>query len=48
MFETMSGFMWFFIPALALILGGIAYEDKLIALEDKVFTKIKERIEKNG
>ena len=46
MFETMSGFMWFFIPTLVLILGGIAYEEKLIALEDKVFKKIKERMKK--
>ena len=37
MFETMSSFLWFFIPTLILIIIGIIFEEKLIALESKFF-----------
>lgn len=37
MFETMSSFLWFFVPTLILILTGIIFEEKLIAFESKVF-----------
>lgn len=37
MFATMSSFLWFFIPTLILILTGIIFEEKLIALESNIF-----------
>lgn len=46
MFETMSSFLWFFIPTLILIILGIIFEEKLIAFENRVFLKIKERMNK--
>ena len=33
MFETMTGFLWFFFIGMALIVGGILFEEKLVALE---------------
>ena len=41
MFETMSSFLWFFIPALILITLGIIFEEKLIAFENKLFRAIR-------
>lgn len=41
MFETMQSFLMFFFPVLALILIGIAFEERLIALEDRVFAWVK-------
>ena len=41
MFETMSSFLWFFIPTLILIILGIIFEEKLIWLEDKIWRFIK-------
>lgn len=37
MFETMSSFLWFFIPTFLLIIIGIIFEEKLIAFESKFF-----------
>ena len=36
MFESMSGFLWFFIPSLLAICTGILCEDKLIEFENKI------------
>ena len=36
MFETMSGFLWFFIPTLIAILIGIVIEQKLIRFENRI------------
>ncbi len=41
MFETMQGFLAFFIPTLALIIIGIIFEEKLIWLEDTIWLFIK-------
>jgi hypothetical protein len=41
MFETMQGFLAFFIPTLALIILGIIFEEKLIWLEDTIWRFIK-------
>ena len=41
MFETMQGFLAFFIPTLALIILGIIFEEKLIAFENKLFRAIR-------
>lgn len=46
MFETMQSFLAFFIPTLALIILGIIFEEKLIAFENSVFSKTKERMNK--
>ena len=47
MFETMTGFLWFFFIGLALIVGGILFEEKLIAWEDKhIFEPIYAKIDK--
>lgn len=37
MFETMSSFLWFFIPTLVLILTGIIFEEKLIRRENTIW-----------
>ena len=37
MFETMSSFLWFFIPTLILIILGIIFEEKLIRLENTIW-----------
>ena len=44
MFETMSSFLWFFIPTLTLILVGIAFEEKLIRLENAVVIGAKKTV----
>lgn len=36
MFQTMSGFLWFFIPTLIAILIGIVIEHKLIRFERRM------------
>lgn len=36
MFESMSSFLWFFIPSLLAICTGIVCEDKLIEFETKI------------
>lgn len=36
MFESMSSFLWFFIPTLIAILIGIVIEQKLIRFENKI------------
>ena len=41
MFETMSSFLWFFIPTLILIILGIIFEEKLIRLENTIWRFIK-------
>ena len=41
MFETMQGFLAFFIPTLALIILGIIFEEKLIRLENTIWRFIK-------
>ena len=41
MFETMQGFLAFFIPTLAMIIIGIIFEEKLIALENTIWRFIK-------
>lgn len=41
MFETMSNFLWFFIPTLILILAGIIFEEKLIRLENTIWRFVK-------
>lgn len=41
MFETMSSFLWFFIPTLILILTGIIFEEKLIRLENTIWRFVK-------
>lgn len=41
MFETMQGFLAFFIPTIALIIIGIIFEEKLIWLEDTIWLFIK-------
>lgn len=38
MFESMSGFLWFFFVSLALIVLGILFEERLIQFEDFLFT----------
>ena len=35
MFETMTGFLWAFIPCVALLCVGVMKEEKLIAWEEK-------------
>ena len=40
MFETMTQFLWFFFPTLALICVGIWKEEKLIAFEDKIAERL--------
>ena len=40
MFETMQSFLTFFFPALALIVLGILFEEKLIAFENKLFAAL--------
>ncbi len=40
MFETMQSFLSFFFPTLALIILGILFEEKLIALEDRIAQKL--------
>lgn len=41
MFETMSGFLWFFFVGLGLITLGIAYEEKLVAFEKTLLRAIR-------
>ena len=41
MFETISGFLWFFIPTLALICVGIVFEDKLVRFENAICRAVK-------
>lgn len=36
MFETMTQFLWFFIPSVLLIGLGILFEEKLIAFENRI------------
>lgn len=36
MFESMSSFLWFFIPSLLAICAGIVWEEKLIEFENKI------------
>lgn len=40
MFETMTGFLWAFIPCVALICIGILNEEKLIAFEDRIAERL--------
>ena len=40
MFETMQGFLAFFIPVFALIILGIIFEEKLIRFEQAVWVGI--------
>lgn len=44
MFETMGSFLAFFIPSFLLIILGVIFEEKLIAFEDRIYYKIKERM----
>ena len=46
MFETMQGFLAFFIPTLALIILGIIFEEKLIRFERAVLAWIRHKIQK--
>ena len=41
MFETMSSFLWFFFIGFGLIILGILFEEKLIALENTIWRFIK-------
>ena len=41
MFETMSSFLWFFFIGFCLIILGIIFEEKLIALENTIWRFIK-------
>lgn len=41
MFETMSGFLWFFFVGLGLITLGIACEEKLVAFEKTLLRAIR-------
>ncbi|MBR3552505.1 MAG: hypothetical protein IKN72_03845 [Clostridia bacterium] len=45
MFETMSSFLWFFIPTLILIVLGIIFEEKLIRVERGVIVGVKQTVE---
>lgn len=44
MFETMSGFLWFFFIGLGLITAGILFEEKLVAFETWLFGKIRKLV----
>ena len=39
MFETMQGFLCFFIPMCVAIILGIIFEEKLIAFEQRLFAR---------
>lgn len=41
MFETMQSFLAFFIPTIVLIIIGIIFEEKIIWLEDTIWSFIK-------
>ena len=41
MFSSLSAFLWFFIPALILLVFGIAFEEKLIRFERKLCAVMK-------
>ena len=40
MFTTMHAFLFFFIPTLCLILLGIIFEERLIAFEQRVISRV--------
>ena len=40
MFETMTGFLWFFYIGLALIVGGILFEEKLVRFEGWIWSNL--------
>lgn len=44
MFNSADSFAVFFFTCLALIILGIVFEDELIALEDRITNKRKERV----
>ncbi len=46
MFETLSGYFAFVIPATALLILGVIFEDKLVDFEDFVFSIIKNQFKK--
>lgn len=41
MFETMQSFLAFFFPTLALILIGVLFEEKLVALEQRIAQRLR-------
>ncbi len=45
MFETMHAFYAFFFPTLALIILGIVFEEKLVALEQRVLAFFRKETE---
>lgn len=42
MFSSLTPFLWFFIPTLILIVFGIVYEEKLVAIERAVIKTVYE------
>lgn len=45
MFETMQSFFAFFFPVLALIVAGILFEEKLVALEQRILQTLRRQSE---
>ena len=48
MFETMTGFLWFFFIMLALIVVGILFEKKLVAFECWICRTVRRLVKRGG